>query len=199
MTRPALHRYVAAVLLALCTTATFAQEEDDSADYHVEVIVVAHTEPFAAGESFDLTDNLFSDASAGLSDDEEPADPGPRIGSFERLAAEDFELGETARRLGNASRFRVLGHFGWKQDADETSDAQAKGVISGDTDGRVNGSILLSRSRFLRLDVDLNFADGSQTLTLQQTRRRVQLGKPHYIDHPYFGLIVQVSRAPSPQ
>lgn len=196
MTRLAPHRLRAALLLLLWSAAAIAQDEDTTPDYHVEVIVVAHNEPFAAGESFMLNDRVFGDASA-LPDSDDDAQLPPRIGTFERLAAEDFELGETARRLGNASRFRVLGHFGWKQDAAETADAQAKGVSSGDTDGRVNGNILLSRSRYLRLDLDLKFADGGETVTLRQTRRRVQTGKPHYIDHPYFGVIVQVTRAPS--
>ena len=193
MTRPALHRFGVALFLLLWSTATLAQDDEDKPDYHIEVIVLAHKQPFAAGESFRLNERVFGDASAMQDDD---AKLGPRIGTFERLAAEDFELDEAAHRLGNASRFRVLGHFGWKQDATETSEAQAKGVSSGDTDGRVNGSILLSRSRNLRLDLDLKFADGSQTMTLRRTRRRVETGKPHYIDHPYFGLIVLVTRAP---
>jgi len=179
----------------------FAQEPTV---YRVEVIVLEHTSPFAAGELFDFEDKTFTDAAAlpggnAFSDDTARAEPAPievepLIGSFERLAADEFSLTQSVQRLTNASRFRVLGHFGWSQEALEPSDALAFAVSSADTDGRVNGTIMLSRSRFLRLDADLTYANGDVTVNLNQSRRRVQTGKQHYLDHPYFGLIIQVSR-----
>ncbi|MFK8015118.1 MAG: CsiV family protein [Gammaproteobacteria bacterium] len=188
------------IVISLCTAAN-AQSPNL---YRVEVVVVAHNSPFAAGERFDLSDNLFGDATMGMlanTDDDMAVEPEPvqALGTFEPLGVQDFGLTETVARLGNASRFRVLGHFGWIQDAPDTAEALAKPVVAADTGGTVNGTILLSRSRFLRLDLDLTFADGDQTVELQQSRRRVQTNKPHYLDHPYFGVIVLVTRAPQPE
>lgn len=194
---------VAAAALVLAA-ASLAQEPTI---YRVEVIVLEHTSPFAAGEIFDFHENTFTDAAAAPADNRFSDDAAPvsenrpeiarPVGRFERLAADEFELAQTVERLTNASRFRVLGHLGWTQEALEPADALAFAVSSANTDGRVKGTITLSRSRFLRLDADLTFSNGDVTVDLNQSRRRVQTGRLHYLDHPYFGVLIQVSRQPS--
>jgi len=177
----------------LCAPLSQAQETAAEPMYHVEVILLAHNEPFAAGERFDLDDTIFTDSTfTDLNDTlETPPAPLP-LGNFELLGAEELQLEQTVRRLTNATRFRVLGHLGWRQSVRDTAEQPAKGVSG----GRVNGRITLSRSRFLRLDADLSFAVDGDTVELNQTRRRVRFNTPHYLDHPYFGVIIQVSRAP---
>lgn len=200
------HFLIALALLPYCA----AHAQDDAPrPYQVEIIVFEHTEPFAAGEKFGLPESVslrgsfttpdpdtasFGDDSTpevNEEDDIAPIEP-RRIESFPEVLVDDLALAETARRLGNATRFRVLGHEGWVQPALSTDEAAAQRVNV----GRVRGTILLSRSRYLRLDLDLSFSVDGQPVQLKQTRRRVQTGRPHYIDHPYLGLIVQVIRAP---
>ncbi|MFK7886003.1 MAG: CsiV family protein [Gammaproteobacteria bacterium] len=192
--RPAL---IALCSALVCAPLAFAQDTDDEPMYHVEVILLAHNEPFAAGERFNLDDSLFTDSTFTDMDDTLAAPPEPLpLGNFELLGADELQLGETARRLTNATRFRVLGHLGWRQSVQDTAEQPAKGVAGSDSDGRVSGRITLSRSRFLRLDANLSFDVDGQMVELNQTRRRVRFNKLHYLDHPYFGVIIQVSRAP---
>lgn len=179
----------------LCATTAQAQENTPEPMYQVEVILLAHNEPFAAGEKFGLDDRIYTDTTFADADALIAPEPLP-LGNFELVGADEFALTETAKRLSNATRFRVLGHLAWRQSVTETAEQAAKGVSGNDSDGRVNGRITLSRSRFLRLDVDLSFAVDGQKVQLKQTRRRVRFNKPHYLDHPYFGAIIQVSRAP---
>lgn len=193
-----LHRLLTTLMTAIALAPVcFAQDDASEPVYQVEVILLAHNEPFAAGERFDLDDSVFTDSTFTDVGKSAVAPPAPLpLGSFELVGVDDLKLGETARRLTNATRFRVLGHLGWLQTVRETAEQPAKGVAGSDSDGRINGRITLSRSRFLRLDVDLAFAVDGKTVEMQQTRRRVRFNTPHYLDHPYFGAIIQVSRAP---
>lgn len=181
-----------------------AAQDTDAPAYQVDVIMFRHAEPFPAGEVFDLSRKsafvpTFTDRLTVEGEDDEDTeveDTPPvqrRFAEYPALPEDGLALSETARRLGNATRFDVLTHEGWLQDALPTAEAPYQRVSA----GGVRGTVLLSRSRFLRLDVELNFTVDGQPVTLSQTRRRVQLGKPHYIDHPYVGAIIQVSRAPS--
>ena len=189
-------------LTALCATlmmatAAYAQESADEPMYQGEVILLAHNEPFAAGEKFNVDDRIYTDTTFADPDALMEPEPEPLpLGNFELVGAGEFALTETARRLANATRFRVLGHMAWRQGVTETAEQPAKGISGSDSDGRINGRITLSRSRFLRIDADLAFDVDGQTVQLKQTRRRVRFNKPHYLDHPYFGAIIQVSRAP---
>ncbi|MEO1574118.1 MAG: CsiV family protein [Pseudomonadota bacterium] len=191
--------------VALAVTVTTSGQEPAPA-YQVDVIVFRHAEPFPAGEVFDLSRQsafipTYSDRlPAPVEDDDDaPVEEAPptqrRLADYPALPEEALALSETARRLGNATRFTLLTHEGWLQDALPTEEAPHQRISA----GGVRGTVLLSRSRFLRLDVELNFSVDGQPVTLAQTRRRVQLDKPHYIDHPYVGAIIQVSRAPSPE
>ena len=112
-------------------------------------------------------------------------------------AGEVFELSRVSPLIPTFSDVMPEGepdqdHVAWRQDALPTDEAPAQRIAL----GGIRGQVLLSRSRFLRLDIDLGFSVDGQPVRLAQTRRRVQLGKPHYIDHPYIGAIIQVSRPP---
>ncbi|MEM6640253.1 MAG: CsiV family protein [Pseudomonadota bacterium] len=188
-----------------------AQNETDQTPYQVEIVLFEHAEPFAAGEVFDLTDRTalaptedeqatllaFGDGAAReqatVATDTDDESPTPRrLASFPAVAEDELTLTETIARIDRASRFNLIGHAAWRQDALPTEEAPAQRIGL----GSVRGTVLLSRSRFLRLDIELDFKDGEQPITLRQTRRRVQLGRPHYIDHPLIGAVVQITRRP---
>ena len=196
------HTLVLLILTAAVLSDWFSVvSAEETATYQVDLIVFRHSDPFTAGETFDLTETsplvpTFTDLSLDDEREDASSEPQPapirRIEDYEALETDALALTETARRLANAQRFDVLDHLGWQQPALPMDEAAAQRISV----GGVRGTVQLSRSRFLRLDVDLNFNVDGVPVALKQTRRRVQTGKPHYIDHPHIGAIIQVSRTP---
>jgi len=141
--------------------------------------------------------------------------------AFERLGRKDYSLGPHLWSLSRTrSGVRPLIHRAWVQpigsargatavylrssgsvDTNEAATPDA-GVDSGPA-ARMEGTITLSRSRFLHVHVDLllrrpgppadNERPGVRTYRLQ-ANRRMRVGELHYIDHPAMGLIIKVAR-----
>jgi hypothetical protein len=205
-----------AVLLLATAAAMGAADTDAPAWYDVEVLV------------------FKNNSSAG--DELWPADPGhpdlehavelvpvaqtvPLPGApqpFQQLDATSFTLKTAESRLAASPSYRPLLHLAWRQSASAQADAPAVHLHtdsagakdeSGTDGGRtLDGSIRISRNRFLHVDVDLLYRDaGSRTASsgagggdspvvfrLQQSRR-INSGEVHYFDHPAFGLLVKVT------
>ncbi len=199
-------RSLVAVLLCtgvlLSLPGAYGQDTEAPA-YQVDLVLFRHAEPFTAGEVFELSRvspliPTFSDVMPEGEPDEDPEaaaqepEAPRRLIDHPEVPENELLLRETAQGINNATRFELVGHVAWRQDALPTDEAPAQRIAL----GGIRGQVLLSRSRFLRLDIDLGFSVDGQPVRLAQTRRRVQLGKPHYIDHPYIGAIIQVSRPP---
>lgn len=189
-------------LFCLCATVTAlfgpgARAQDEEPEYLVEVVVFRHANAFDAGEVWTPSQPLFAPPLMDAADlqEEEPRPPRP-IGQFAPIGAEDFQLSDAVAKLSKADAYSVISHTGWRQSALQDEEAAFKSVGGRDAVGRLNGTILLSRNRYLRLDFDLTLTTGAGEYVLQQDRRRVQTGVTHYIDHPHFGLLLLVSRAP---
>jgi hypothetical protein len=215
-TDPAMIRraLIAALLLATAAAAG-AADTDAPAWYDVEVLVFKNNAPADGGEIW-------------------PADPGhpdlekavelvpvpqanPLPGSpqpFQQLDETAFTLKTAATRLTGSPNYKPLLHLAWLQPAGAQTDAPAVHIhtdgsrdAAGTEDARtLDGSIRLSRSRFLHVDVDLVYHDagvrssasgsGSDeppTLFRLQQSRRVNSGELHYFDNPVFGLLVKVT------
>lgn len=181
--------------VALCLPAPPSAAQDGP-EYLVEVIVFRHVDPFDAGEVWTPAVPPFPPPPVVEDPDVEPPPP-RRIGRFERLSADEFRLADAARKIADASRLSILGHTGWRQGATSLEESLAKSIAGRDDLASVSGSVLLYRSRHLRLDFDLTLTTRDGTYPLRQERRRVQTGVPHYIDHPHFGVLVMLSRAPT--
>ena len=90
--------------------------------------------------------------------------------------------------LRGSSQFRPLRHLAWTQRG--RSSRSAPELLLGDSPSSdVYGTVRLSRSRFLHLDLDLLLSDdnGSYRLT---NHRRMRSNELNYIDHPLFGVLV---------
>lgn len=135
---------------------------------------------------------------------------------FRILPAEAYELTAAARGLGNDRRYTVLGHTGWIQagvdrDRSVALDLSWLGITN------PAGTIEVYLRRFLHVAVDLTWHEddgtfwrpppgpGLDTLDyaagyrLVDERNAMRSGEPHYIDHPLFGVIVLINRAPEPE
>jgi hypothetical protein len=134
---------------------------------------------------------------------------------FRVLRTDELALATTEARLANLRAYRVLASGGWIQEGLDENAAQAMNLANL---GIVNpaGSLRLYVSRFLHLGIDLEFraepqargdALGANPATLAELapmgtkyrmigQRRARSGELHYIDHPMFGLLFQISPAP---
>ena len=134
-------------------------------------------------------------------------------GEFRLLGRSELELGETRARLDRLGAYTVLGHAGWAQVGVDTDRSVAIDLKHfGITNPR--GTVEVSLRRFLRVALNLEYFDGngsywepaefpglapfeyaaSYRLTTERTAiRRDDL---HYIDHPLFGVLVRITRAP---
>lgn len=58
----------------------------------------------------------------------------------------------------------------------------------------LDGTVSLARSRYLHMAVDLIYVDPNSGIPLQlRETRRMRSGELHYLDHPRFGVLVQVT------
>ncbi len=58
----------------------------------------------------------------------------------------------------------------------------------------LDGTLTLTRSRYLHLAVDLIYTDPKTGLAMQlKESRRMRSGELHYLDHPRFGVLVQAT------
>ena len=207
----------AALLALLCAAPAAAQDEPL---YQVEVLVFRHTQPTTAGELWVRPeppadpleapadpfgapaygdDTLAPEPLAEVEEDAPLTAETIPLGRFEIFAADAYRLGDAAAKIGRASRFSPLVHTGWIQPGLVIEESTAKGVAGSDDAAQVEGRVVLSRGRYLHLDLDLTLRTQDGEYRLRQSRRRVLLGRYNYIDHPMVSAIAIVTRAPEPE
>lgn len=189
---------LAALMLAFATTAS-AQ----SGRIQIEVLVFAYNNP---------------DSGSALSPaDADPDYSGMLLGEggavYSVLPREALKLGGAYDALARNARTRALLHVGWQQDAGSTRPVRLRGraeVSSSDpergalatTNPELDGDLRLRFGRGVEVHVDALLrvesrkagrANGEQRFRLN-SKRIVNYGELHYIDHPAFGIIVRVDR-----
>lgn len=110
-----------------------------------------------------------------------------------------FALQDEWQRLRNSKRFQPLARLAWTQKDPPESNGPAIRVRwgepgSGDLaplDGRV---MLLIVNRYLTLDADLQYTNGSSSWTLD-TRRRMRRDELHHLDSARLGILARVTKA----
>ena len=166
----------------------------------------------ARRDSLDLIEQRDDGArAAGRSAGE--TDPMP--GGFRILRADELTLAAEAARLARDADYRVLGHTGWEQTGVDTDrsvalDLKYLGIAN------PTGTVEFYLRRFRHVIVDLVYLDGSASLWsapadpglaplvyaesygIQEERN--DLGDDlTYFDHPIFGVLILIQRAPEPQ
>lgn len=130
--------------------------------------------------------------------------------AFQLLPRSEFQLTETVGHLKRSAAYRPLLHIAWRQPGFARSEALKVHIHSDITNllkvtnefefnpsQAINGTIQLSRARYLHLDADLYhyrevpLDSPVQTTTFRiQDSRRMRSRELHYIDHPLVGLLV---------
>ena len=170
------HLSLTAVLFALCLSAVDA----GARSYAVEMIIFANTNDEGRDTESWRADPGLPDATRAIS-----VSGGGGVAAINRNA---YRLSGIWQALRNSSQYRPLRHLAWTQRG--RSKRTAPEILVGDgPDSDVFGTVQLSRSRFLHLDLDLLLRDanGSYRFT---NHRRMRSNELHYIDHPMFGVVV---------
>ena len=138
----------------------------------------------------------------------------PLPGGFRILRADELTLTAAAQSLARDADYRVLGHAGWVQAGVDTDRSVALDLkYLGITNPA--GTVEFYLRRFRHVIVDLSYLDGSasfwsapadpglaplayaESYRLQEERN--DLGDDlTYLDHPIFGMLIIIQRAPEP-
>lgn len=148
---------------------------------------------------------------------------------FQQLSGKNLALGKVANSLRRSSRYDIHLHSAWVQPLDnEGTPILVQTGQHYDDHFEIDGTVKISRNRYLHVDTDLWFTEftqrpgvtndlkvdaeisenypdlvtharqrgthvPAQSYRMQQSRR-MRSGEMHYLDHPFFGLIVKFTR-----
>jgi hypothetical protein len=191
--------------------------------YEVEILVFEHLTPNTRDlELTSLEPRLPTSEPIGKSPSAETHAPSQEtVANPLPLPPRVWKLTDIAQHLNKSSHYRTLLHQAWKQIA--TAYQQAPSVTlrlpfpentpGNPLDPQLEGSIILSRGRFLHLALDLLYrylppasmlprpeedsANSSLHVRLTQSRR-IRIQELHYFDHPRFGVLAQVRQSAAP-
>ncbi|OYV76941.1 MAG: hypothetical protein B7Z66_06825 [Chromatiales bacterium 21-64-14] len=135
----------------------------------------------------------------GTSSSSTPATSGQPV-PYQTLAHQQFRLNRVDQILSASPRYRVLLHVAWQQPG--VGPTAARPVHIQLPDGTLNGTVQLSRTRYLHVAVDLLYRpDGTATagtptsislpVYRMHQQRRIDPGVLNYFDHPVFGVLLQ--------
>ena len=201
------------IVLSLLTflLAAASHGDETARQFEVELILFANLNAYDGGESWPGDDRgdlphagWDTPPQTGLT---APQDATPeRRDAWQRLPDSGRRLTAVADALRRSNNYRPLAHLHWRQTVLGSAAAQAidleelLGVVDRQASHHVEGSIRLSVARFLHLETDLLLREGgsdyqrdrSPEYRLQQSRR-MRSGELHYIDHPRFGILAQIT------
>jgi hypothetical protein len=185
--RPGIRLFALLVLLA-SSQPLWAAVADGESTYEIEVLIFENRLPDLTGDEL-LARDSADDHPRGL----EQAFPP------ETSNGESFLTPVVAKQLEQDGHYRVLAHAQWIQTIDAKTIAKPVRITSGNpaAAGELDGLIRFYMSRYLHLDVNLEFRDpASDTATpviyRMSEQRRIRSQETNYFDHPKFGVLVRV-------
>lgn len=118
-------------------------------------------------------------------------------GAFSIVDGGGLRLGGVVSELRKSGSFRPLLHVAWRQPGYGKSTAKPVHLRGGRVGAVVDGTVRVYRRRFLHVETDLIYrpAEGGFVMTPFRLResRRMRSRELHYIDHPMFGVLVQIT------
>lgn len=141
-------------------------------------------------------------------------DSGGTPHAFRLVDRSELSLGVVWNKLRGSARYRPFLHAGWRLPGLPSSAARPAHVSAHLVDGRsdaaqvaerpaVHGTVTVSLGRYLEVAVDLLYhrpqSDEAALPPVAPSRfrlvaeRRMRSGELHYIDHPLFGMLMQIT------
>jgi hypothetical protein len=132
---------------------------------------------------------------------------------YRELPPDQYQLDGAAKVLDASPRYRVLLHLAWQQPA--LGPRSARPVHIQLPDGSLDGSVLLTRRRYLHATLDLLYRPGADSVAgpadattadsaagaptaapvvyRMQQHRRINSAALNYFDHPLFGVLLEAT------
>jgi len=170
-----------ASLLLLCAGGTGAQGRW----YMVELLIFNNLDPAAR-----TVEKWHPDP--GLPDTSLAVPLGLGSDQVQVMGPSSYRLAGVWQVLRGSGEYRPLRHLAWRQVG--TSASRAPLVQVGeDPSSNVFGTVKVTRSRFLHVELDLLVSDGEGSYRIK-TRRKMSANQLHYIDHPLIGILARITR-----
>ncbi len=138
----------------------------------------------------------------------------PQANIEQRFAAQEIELKEVAKKLSPNKGYKILFHQAWSQNTYADLKMPQLLIEAAHDNTQMAGTVKLYKSRYAHVDFDLRFErripDRIKTLFFEQQKitpfdiepeswqfelresRKIRPNQLHYIDHPLFGILVQL-------
>ncbi|HEB80669.1 MAG TPA: hypothetical protein ENI71_02205 [Chromatiales bacterium] len=132
---------------------------------------------------------------------------------YQELPSDQYQLDNVAKVLDASPRYHVLLHLAWQQPALDPRSARPVHIRL--PDGILDGSVLLSRRRYLHAALDLLYRPGADSAAgpadataadsaadavatapavyRMQQHRRINPAGLNYFDHPLFGVLLEAT------
>jgi hypothetical protein len=193
------------IIPALLITSLLAFADDNIQPptlYQVDVIVFSH---------------LNADALA--SEQWQPITEAPNIDQAsepDQLPFQQSQLQQTLKALNNNQNYTVLANYTWQQPIPVSNKAVPIHIYGGKSFGNIyelDGTITINRDRYFNLATNLVLTEPSELLgnigqadygtTLDQNslvsfqlkeQRRLKSKELNYIDHPLFGMLIEINK-----
>ncbi|WP_298623462.1 CsiV family protein [uncultured Legionella sp.] len=179
-----MYRLLIVTLSILYSSFTLAKSS-----YQIDVIFFAHPQAASATNELDLNSPLIPVNSKGIT---LKSSTGKSSNSYELLPASQSGLSNEYYLLSRKSHYQVLGHYSWRQPANNQSQVTLptlnnKGWI-------VQGSLRVRKSNYYLLDTDLQASPASnpQSSFAIVQKQRLKGSEVYYLDHPQAGMIIKI-------
>lgn len=153
--------------------------------YRVEVIIFRSAQPPTGSENF-----AAEPEGRGFGDKRDVGSGPPAV--LRPLEDSELQLGTIAQQMRKNGSLQVLAHKGWLQTATPWGrhvglPLDQFGIVVPD----LRGTLYLERGDLLHFGAYLQLGN-APVYTLSELRK-VRFNEKHYLDHPAFGVVVQVS------
>ena len=179
-------RFLIITINILYSSFTLAQSS-----YQIDLILFTHPQNASKNNELDLNSPLIPVNQKAIP---LTRSTGKTINSYNLLPPSQSGLKNEYYLLSHKSRYQVLGHYSWRQPANNQStvalpELHHNGWI-------VQGTLRVRQSNYYLLDTDLHLAPSNNpqsSFTIAQ-KQRLKGSEVYYLDHPQVGMLIKVHK-----
>lgn len=178
-----------------CNSAPIQKHGALTKKFQVEIIAFKINNSLSHTETFPLYPALPEyNESIELSDFDE------QIESYMLLPREYLKLNKEENLIDKKSNYQVLFHYGWLQNENSSKKIHLSNSNQQQSQYKLSGTIQVKKGYYFTVDLNLDLQPPKIASTpntpkhfILNTKRKLKRNELHYIDHPKFGLLIQIT------